>query len=571
MITTNTMQPAALNDAQLVAECLAGNRQAFGRIVERHQTLVCSLAYSATGSLTQSEDLAQQTFVTAWRQLRDLREPAKLRAWLCGIARNLVHDALRRSRREPAHAAEPIETAEEFVAPEPPPVEQVISREEEAILWRSLERIPELYREPLILFYREQQSIKQVAAELDLSEDAVKQRLSRGRAMLQEQVTAFVEGALRRSSPGPAFTLAVLAALPAFTVSATAATVGAAALKGSTVAKAAAATGMAGAVLGPLLGILGGYVGAKASIENTKSPRERRFMVRLAWITAGLALLFTAALLGLIVLAKPMVKSHPGLYAVLLVSVLTGYTVGLVALILWSNRRQRRIQHEEALKEPPAPSQPPAATLQPRIVEYRSRGTLLGLPLVHVRFGQPLGAKPEWTKGWIAIGDRTFGVVLSVGGIAFGGIAIGGLAAGVISVGGVALGLAACGGGAFGLVALGGLAVGGLAVGGGAIGYLATGGGAIGWQAATGGLAIAKEFAQGGLAVAHHASDEAARAYFQNSVFFSRAASLMKSSSSPWALPVILVLSFVPAAAMTALQRRLGRSALRRRSPPGKR
>jgi DNA-directed RNA polymerase specialized sigma24 family protein len=80
MVKTNTMQPAALNDAQLVAECLAGNREAFGRIVERHQTLVCSLAYSATGSLTQSEDLAQQTFVIAWRQLRDLREPPKLRA-----------------------------------------------------------------------------------------------------------------------------------------------------------------------------------------------------------------------------------------------------------------------------------------------------------------------------------------------------------------------------------------------------------------------------------------------------------------------------------------------------------
>jgi len=44
MVTTNTMQPAALNDAQLVAECLTGNRQAFGQIVERHQTLVCSLA-----------------------------------------------------------------------------------------------------------------------------------------------------------------------------------------------------------------------------------------------------------------------------------------------------------------------------------------------------------------------------------------------------------------------------------------------------------------------------------------------------------------------------------------------
>jgi len=568
MVTTNTMRPAALNDAQLVAECLAGNRQAFGQIVERHQTLVCSLAYSATGSLTQSEDLAQQTFVTAWRQLRELREPTKLRAWLCGIARNLVNDALRRSRREPAHTADPIDVAGDLLSPEPPLVEQVISREEEAILWRSLERIPELYREPLILFYREQQSVRQVAAELDLSEDAVKQRLSRGRAMLQEQVTAFVEGALRRSGPGRAFTLAVVAALPAFTASATAATVGATALKGSAVAEAAAATGLGGAILGPLLGILGGYVGAKASIENTRSPRERRFMVRMAWITAGLALLFTGALLGLIVLAKSMLRTHPGTYALLLVGVLMGYAIGLVALILWGNRRQRQIQCEEDLKAPPLPIDSTVAALPPRVAEYRSRASLLGLPLVHVRFCLQTGARPEWTKGWIAIGNRTFGVIVSVGGIAFGGIAIGGLAVGLISVGGLVLGLAACGGAAFGGLALGGLAVGGLAVGGGAIGYLAVGGGAIGWKAATGGLAIAREFAQGGLAVAFHAADEAARAYFQNSLFFSRAASLLKGFSNPGAIPAILVVSLVPAAVMLALQRRLGKRTLARVQRP---
>jgi len=80
------------NDADLVAASLSGNRDAFGQIVARYQSLVCSLAYSATGSLSQSEDLAQDTFVTAWKRLRDLREPEKLRAWLCGIARNLINN-----------------------------------------------------------------------------------------------------------------------------------------------------------------------------------------------------------------------------------------------------------------------------------------------------------------------------------------------------------------------------------------------------------------------------------------------------------------------------------------------
>ena len=58
-MTTQTMSAAEYNDAELVRESLAGNQDAFGRIVAHHQSLICSLAYSATGSLTQSEDLAQ--------------------------------------------------------------------------------------------------------------------------------------------------------------------------------------------------------------------------------------------------------------------------------------------------------------------------------------------------------------------------------------------------------------------------------------------------------------------------------------------------------------------------------
>ena len=53
------------HDRDLIAASLAGDRQAFGQIVQRYQNLICSIAYSATGSLSQSEDLAQETFITA--------------------------------------------------------------------------------------------------------------------------------------------------------------------------------------------------------------------------------------------------------------------------------------------------------------------------------------------------------------------------------------------------------------------------------------------------------------------------------------------------------------------------
>ena len=198
-----------ITDAELVVTSLTGDREAFGRIVERYQRLLCSLAYSATGSLSESEDLAQEAFVDAWRQLRTLREPEKLRPWLCGILRFKVGRLRRSEKQEPVRRAEALELAEELPSGEEPAADLAMDKEEQAILWNALERVPELYREPLVLYYREHRSVEHVAVALDLTEDAVKQRLARGRKILQERVLSFVEGALSRSTPGRAFTLGV--------------------------------------------------------------------------------------------------------------------------------------------------------------------------------------------------------------------------------------------------------------------------------------------------------------------------------------------------------------------------
>ena len=255
-----TTEIAAKSDAELVEWSRSGNRSAFATIVKRYQRLVCSITYNATGSLSLSEDLAQETFFAAWKQMAELREPALLRAWLCGIARFLVGKEFRKIGREPAHAAEALDSIEEPQSAEASPAMQAVSREEEAILWRALERIPDTYREPLILFYREEKSIERVAAELELSEDAVKQRLSRGRKLLHEEVVAFVEGTLSRTAPGQTFSNAVLAMLPAVP----AATVGAGvAGKSAAMAK----SGSMAAWLAPLTPFLGVFAGIDGELD----------------------------------------------------------------------------------------------------------------------------------------------------------------------------------------------------------------------------------------------------------------------------------------------------------------
>ncbi len=295
MAINPSVEEPAIEDAALVARCRAGETAAFAHIVARYQSLICALTYSATGNVHQSEDLAQETFVAAWKSLPDLREPAKLRAWLCGIARNRALNRHRDNRREPSHAGEPLENLANQKTDEPNPATLAMAQDEHALVWRALEEMPETYREPLVLYYRQNQSVENVAGALDLTEDAVKQRLARGRNMLQERVLALVEGTLGRTNPGPVFTANVMAAIPiaSTSLSKTAALATATTAKGVLVAtKATGFLGVLNILLGPLIGLLAGLLGVESglkafsgqnifparplSVEERKATREAR-------------------------------------------------------------------------------------------------------------------------------------------------------------------------------------------------------------------------------------------------------------------------------------------------------
>lgn len=274
-----------LEDAELVGLCRHGDRDAFGRIVERYQSLVCGLAYSACGDISRSEDLAQETFIAAWRQLASLKEPAKLKHWLCGIVRNLLHNSARAQIRNPLASAVVLEEEVALGSEWEAPSDEAMSKEEAAILWRVLETLPRPYRDPLVLFYRSGDSTTEVADALELSEEAVRQRLARGRAMLNERVTRLVESGLRRSNPTKAFTVAVLAALPLASVQAGVASGAVATAKGTGTLKAAGGLGPMLATLTGVLPALGAFIGLWGHIENTRTRRERRFI---AWTCLGL-------------------------------------------------------------------------------------------------------------------------------------------------------------------------------------------------------------------------------------------------------------------------------------------
>ena len=93
------MSPAGLDEA-LVAAAQAGSADAFSRLVERHQQPVRAFLRRASGDWAQADDLAQQTFLTAWSRIGGLKSGASVRSWLCGIGYNKHLTAVRSGSRD---------------------------------------------------------------------------------------------------------------------------------------------------------------------------------------------------------------------------------------------------------------------------------------------------------------------------------------------------------------------------------------------------------------------------------------------------------------------------------------
>jgi RNA polymerase sigma factor (sigma-70 family) len=200
------------SDADLLEASRRGEHSAFGALVERYQGVVCAVSYSRTRDQALSEDVAQETFLAAWQKLDQLREAGRLRAWLCGIASNLASKARKRRGREV-----PSDAVAEHEPAHGDPFDALDAAQSEALVGDALGRVPEKYRDVLVLYYREQKPIAEVAEMLGISEAAALQRLARGRQYLADGVQSLVERSLR-ALPKKSLVASVVAALPLIAV-----------------------------------------------------------------------------------------------------------------------------------------------------------------------------------------------------------------------------------------------------------------------------------------------------------------------------------------------------------------
>ena len=173
------------DDRLLVAQANAGDRNAFGELVRRHQQKVFALAYGMLGSRSEAQDATQEVFVKALQKLKTFHGQSSFPTWIYRIAVNHCLDARRRWWRlrtvampdaDSAQGAQlELSTAEAEQAPRPDaPVQERQTRD---LVWRALMQLSEKHRAVVVLRELEELSYAEIAQTLGTSPGTVMSRL----------------------------------------------------------------------------------------------------------------------------------------------------------------------------------------------------------------------------------------------------------------------------------------------------------------------------------------------------------------------------------------------------------
>lgn len=260
-----------------------GDHAAYGRIVAASQNAITAIALAITRDVASSEDIAQDAFLSAWQHLRRLHNPDSFLPWLRQITRNLARDHLRAKLRGP----QPVDDMEAAIAaaadPAPSPLHAMIDEEQHHAAADVISALPEDSRETLLLFYREGQSSKQVAALLGLSDAAVRKRLSRARQQVRDDLLARFADFAKDSAPAATFATIVTSALVVASPPAAAATaLTAGATVGAKTLGQVLLAGAGGMLLGLFAAALSIHWGWRKQMREAMDAEERRALTRSA-------------------------------------------------------------------------------------------------------------------------------------------------------------------------------------------------------------------------------------------------------------------------------------------------
>ncbi len=171
-----------VEEQRWIRDSLAGNDAAYAMLVARYQQMIHAVTYRMTGSFSDAEDLAQETFLRAFQHLDDYRGEARFSTWLCRIAMNLcLNWRSRESRRTEIHSRWADDTYSE-TARTPEQADPGPLREE---VQSALNRLPAKQRAAVVLTVYEEMNHAEAARALGCSEATISWRVFAARHKLK--------------------------------------------------------------------------------------------------------------------------------------------------------------------------------------------------------------------------------------------------------------------------------------------------------------------------------------------------------------------------------------------------
>ena len=207
-LALNVQEQHLLSDVELAQ---SGDQQAFGRLINQTRNLVSSIALSIVKDLDNSEDVAQQVYIGAWKNISELKSTDSFLPWLRQMTRYKALNFLRDNKiHQKIRGEEANLILAQFCDPKLDMDTSMHREQSNVIIQNFISQLPEESREIVLLYYREEQSSQQVARLLEQSETNIRKKLSRVRQLLHEQILRKHGRLLLSTAPALGFSSLVL-------------------------------------------------------------------------------------------------------------------------------------------------------------------------------------------------------------------------------------------------------------------------------------------------------------------------------------------------------------------------
>ena len=182
------MKPQLGPEVELTLQLLHGDAEAFHRFVDLFRTRIFQYSFLMCGHREDAEEVAQETLLTVFEKVDQLREPERVKAWVFQIAKNACLMMRRKSIFAPHEEVSLDQPGPQIGDGRALPDKQVLRRELHEQIRAAIGALPHIYRAVFLLRDVEELSTEETAHILDLNVDAVKTRLLRARRMMRQNL-----------------------------------------------------------------------------------------------------------------------------------------------------------------------------------------------------------------------------------------------------------------------------------------------------------------------------------------------------------------------------------------------